>query len=425
MALDQIPSHRYIGGGRRTPERQKTAEGRTLMMGENPGDKNPGLLELGAAAMLAALILAVPVTPAVAQTSPGSSMFAYVGSFTTAERKARGDGIHVYRVDPATGMWTHLQHIGNLVNPSYLVLSHDQHVLYSVHGDSDFASAFALDPKTGEAKPLGRAATGGKNGVREAIDPSGKYLVVANYSSGSVAVLPIAADGSLKDQHQLVQLPGEPGPHKVEQQSSHPHDIVFDPSGRFVLVPDKGLDRVHVFRFDGATGLLTPTEQGSIRSQPGAGPRHLAFHPTLPIVWVLNEINSTIATYRFDPQTGALTPLQVITTLPTDFTGNSTAAEIAVSPDGRYVYGSNRGHDSVAIYAAGKDGLLSPVGWQSTKGGGPRFIGLDPAGRFLNAANENGDTVVTFKVDQASGKLDPTGQVIVNGSPVTIVFAGK
>jgi 6-phosphogluconolactonase len=395
------------------------------MMGKNPGNRNRGLLGPGAAAMLTALILAVPAAPAVAQTSPGSSMFAYVGSFTTAERKARGDGIHVYRVDPTTGTWTHLQHIGNLVNPSYLALSHDQHVLYSVHGDSDFASAFALDPKTGEAKPLGRAATGGKNGVREAVDPSGKYLVVANYSSGSVAVLPIAADGSLKDRHQLVQLPGEPGPHKVEQQSSHPHDIVFDPSGRFVLVPDKGLDRLHVFRFDGATGLLTPTEQGSIRSQPGAGPRHLAFHPTLPIVWVLNEINSTTATYRFDPQTGALTPLQVITTLPTDFTGNSTAAEIAVSPDGRYVYGSNRGHDSVAIYAAGKDGLLSPVGWQSTKGGGPRFIGLDPAGRFLNAANENGDSVVTFKVDPASGKLEPTGQIIANGSPVTIVYAGK
>jgi len=279
-----------------------------------------------------------------------------------------------------------------------------------VHGDSDFATAFALDPKTGEAKPLGRAATGGKNGVRQALDPSGKYLVVANYSSGSVAVLPIGPDGALKDQHQLVQLPGEPGPHKVEQQSSHPHDIVFDPSGRFVLVPDKGLDRVFVFRFDGATGKLTPTAQGSVQSRPGAGPRHVAFHPKLPIVWVLNELNSTMATYQFDPESGSLKPLQVITTLPTDFTGNSTAAEIAVSPDGRFVYGSNRGHDSVAIYAANAEGLLSPVGWQSTQGGGPRFIGLDPSGHFLNAANEQGDNVVTFKVDAGSGKLTPTGR---------------
>jgi 6-phosphogluconolactonase len=383
-----------------------------------------GLLGPSAAAMLMALTLAAPL-PAAAQTPSGSSMYAYVGSFTTADRKARGDGIHVYRVDPATGGWTHVQHVANLVNPSYLALSHDQRVLYSVHGDSDFATAFALDPKTGEAKPLGRAATGGKNGVRQALDPSGKYLVVANYSSGSVAVLPIGPDGALKDQHQLVQLPGEPGPHKVEQQSSHPHDIVFDPSGRFVLVPDKGLDRVFVFRFDGATGKLTPTAQGSVQSRPGAGPRHVAFHPKLPIVWVLNELNSTMATYQFDPESGSLKPLQVITTLPTDFTGNSTAAEIAVSPDGRFVYGSNRGHDSVAIYAANAEGLLSPVGWQSTQGGGPRFIGLDPSGHFLNAANEQGDNVVTFKVDAGSGKLTPTGQNIKNGSPVTIVYAGK
>jgi 6-phosphogluconolactonase (cycloisomerase 2 family) len=382
-------------------------------------------LPAAAAAVIVAALLGAPAGPAAAQTAPGTSMYAYVGSFTTAQRKARGDGIHVYRADPATGAWTHLHHIGGLVNPSYLALSHDQRVLYSVHGDEEYATAFALDPATGEAKLLNRAATGGKNGVREAVDPSGKFMVVANYSSGSVAVLPIAPDGSLKDQHQLVPLPGEPGPHKVEQVSSHPHDIVFDPSGRFVLVPDKGLDRVFVFRFDAATGKLTPTEQGAVKSRPGAGPRHLAFHPKLPIVWVLNELDSTIATYRFDAGSGALAALQVQSTLPPDFTGNSTTAEIAVSPDGRFVYGSNRGHDSVTIFAAGPEGRLSVVGWQPTQGSGPRFIGLDPAGHFLNAANEQGDNVVTFKADGATGKLTPTGQVIKNASPVTIVFVGK
>jgi 6-phosphogluconolactonase len=383
-------------------------------------------LPASAAALMVAALLGAQAGSAAAQTSPGTaSMFAYVGSFTTAQRKARGDGIHVYRADPATGAWTHVQHAGDLVNPSYLALSHDQRVLYSVHGDEEYATAFALDPKTGAAKLLNRAATGGKNGVREAVDPSGKFLVVANYGGGSVAVLPIAPDGSLKDQHQLVLLPGEPGPHKAEQVSSHPHDIVFDPSGRYVLVPDKGLDRVFVFAFDAATGKLAPTAQGSVKSRPGAGPRHLAFHPKLPIVWVLNELDSTIATYRFDAATGALTPLQVTTTLPTDFTGYSTTAEIAVSPDGRFVYGSNRGHDSVTIFAAGADGLLSTVGWQPSQGSGPRFIGLDPAGHFLYAANEQGDNVVTFKVDASSGKLTPTGQDIKSGSPVTIVFVGK
>jgi 6-phosphogluconolactonase len=383
------------------------------------------LLASAGALMVAALIVA-QTAPAAAQTPPGTtSMYAYVGSFTTAQRKARGDGIHVYRADPATGAWTHLQHFGDLVNPSYLALSRDQRFLYSVHGDEEYATAFALDPATGQAKVLNRAATGGKNGVRQAVDPSGKFLVMANYASGSVAVLPIAPDGSLKDQHQLVQLPGEPGPHRVEQASSHPHDVVFDPSGRFVLVPDKGLDRVFVFRFDAGTGRLAPTEQGSVKSRPGAGSRHLAFHPKLPIVWVLNELDSTIATYRFDTERGTLTALQVMSTLPTDFTGYSTTAEIAVSPDGRFVYGSNRGHDSVAIFAANPEGLLSAVGWQSTQGSGPRFIGLDPAGHFLYAANEQGDTVVTFRVDSSSGKLTPTGQVVKSGSPVTIVFAGK
>jgi 6-phosphogluconolactonase len=383
-------------------------------------------LSTSAAALMVAALLAAPAGPAAAQTAPGhASMYAYVGSFTTAQRKARGDGIHVYRADPATGAWTHLQHVGGLVNPSYLALSHDQRVLYSVHGDEEYATAFALDPATGEAKLLNRAATGGKNGVREAVDPTGKFLVVANYASGSVAVLPIAADGSLKDQHQLVPLPGEPGPHRVEQAGSHPHDIVFDPSGRFVLVPDKGLDRVFAFGFDAATGKLAPTAQGSVKSRPGAGPRHLAFHPKLPVVWVLNELDSTMTTYRFDTATGALAPLQVTPTLPTDFTGASTTSEIAVSPDGRFVYGSNRGHDSVTIFAAGPDGLLSVAGWQPSQGSGPRFIGLDPAGHFLQAANEQGDNVVTFKVDGETGKLTPTGQNIKNGSPVTIVFTGK
>jgi 6-phosphogluconolactonase len=378
------------------------------------------------AALMVAAFLGVPAAPAAAQNPPGpASMYAYVGSFTTAQRKAHGDGIHVYRADPATGALTDVQHIGDLVNPSYLALSRDQRVLYSVHGDEDYATALALDPETGEARFLNRAATGGKNGVREAVDPSGKFLVVANYASGNIAVLPIAADGSLSDQHQVVQLPGEPGPHKVEQVSSHPHDIVFDPSGRFALVPDKGLDRVFVFQWDITAGALTPTAQGSVKSRPGAGPRHLAFHPKLPVVWVLNELDSTIATYRFDGRSGALKALQVIPTLPTDFTGYSTAAEIAVSPDGRFVYGSNRGHDSVTILAADADGLLSVSGWQPSGGGGPRFIGLDPAGHFLNAANEQGDNVVTFAVDAASGKLTPTGQVISNASPVTIVFAGK
>jgi 6-phosphogluconolactonase (cycloisomerase 2 family) len=388
--------------------------------------KLAALLASGAVVMLAADLCVAPAERARAQSAAGAGpMFAYVGSFTTEKRKARGDGIHVYRVDPATGAWTHVQHVGDLVNPSFLALSADRRFLYSVHGDETYATAFALDRATGEATFLNKAATGGSNGVHPAIDPSGRFIIVANYASGSVAVLAIGEDGALRDQHQLVPLPGEPGPHKVEQQSSHPHEIVFDPSGRFVLVPDKGLDRVFIFRFDRDAGKLTPTEQGAVRTRPGAGPRHLAFHPKLPIAWVLNELDSTVTTYRWDGERGALTPIQVTTTLPTDFTGANTTAEIAVAPDGRFIYCSNRGHDSVTTFAVDNAGLLATVGWDATQGRGPRYIGLDPAGRFLQAANELGDTVVTFRVDAASGRLTPTGQVIRNASPVTIVYAEK
>src|SRR5262249_14725912 len=394
-------------------------------MRSNPTSRN--LRGQLAAAMLAFCFSSAGIDGAAAQAAAEkSSMFAYVGSFTTAQRKARGDGIHVYRTDPATGSFTHIQHIGDLINPSFLALSPDQRFLYSVHGDGEYATAFSLDGATGQAKLLNRAATGGKNGVRQAVDPSGKFLIVANYSSGSVAVLSIAPDGSLKDQHQLLPLPGEPGPHKTEQSSSHPHDVVFDPSGRFVLVADKGLDRIFVFRFDPAEGRLTPADSDSVKTRPGAGPRHLAFHPKLPVVGVRTELDGRVASYHGDPGRGALKPFQVIPPLPTDSTGYSTTAEIAVTPDSRFVYCSNRGHDSVAIYRAdAATGALTPIGWQPTQGKVPRFVGLDPAGRFLHAANEQGDTIVTFRVDAGSGLLAPTGQVVNHASPVTIVFAGK
>ena len=353
-------------------------------------------------------------------------MFAYVGSFTTEKRKARGNGINVYRVDPATGTWSHVQHLGGLTNPSYLALSPDQRRLYAVHGDEDYATAFALDPETGHARLINRASTGGRNGVRQHLDRGGRWMVVANYASGTVAVMAIGSDGALADQHQLAPLAGERGPHRVQQTGPLPHDIVLDPTGAFVLVPDKGLDRVFAFHLDATAGTLAPTAQGSIATRPGAGPRHAAFHPRLPVAWVLNELDSTMTTYRWDAGSGALTPRQVITTLPTDFTGYSTTAEIAVSGDGRFVYCSNRGHDSVAIFRADAEtGLLAHAGWEPTQGAHPRFICLDPAGRHLYAANEQGDTVVAFRVDAATGTLTPTGQVIRTPSPVTIVFAGR
>lgn len=369
---------------------------------------------LKSAAALAAL-------PVFAQSR--DSLYAYVGSYTTAERAARGDGIHVYRMNPDSGAWTHIQHLGNLVNPSYLILDKAQRHLYSVHGDETHATSFTIDAATGMIALLNRAATGGSNAVHQALDPSGKFMIVANYGSGTVAVLPVLPDGSLADQTQLGPLPGQPGPHRVEQPHSRPHHVVFDPTGKFVLVPDKGLDRVFVFRFDPATGKLTPTAQASVVARSGSGPRHLAFHPTLPIVWVLNELASTATTYRWDPQAGALHPLQLLSTLPPSFTAESTAAEIVVTSNGRFVYTSNRGHDSITIFAADpRSGSLKSIGWAPTQGKRPRFITFDPSQRFLYAANEQGDNIVTFRVNPATGALRPTGQSIANASPVTIAF---
>jgi 6-phosphogluconolactonase (cycloisomerase 2 family) len=238
-----------------------------------------------------------------------------------------------------------------------------------------------------------------------------------------VAVLAINPDGSLGKLSDLVTLSGPPGPHPTEQTSSHPHDVAFDPSERFIVVPDKGLDRVFVFTLDTASGRLVATAPPSVASRPGAGPRHVDFHPRKPYAYVLNELDSTITTYGFDAGRGELRPLQVITTLPPAFTGNSATSEIEVAPSGRFVYASNRGHDSLAIFSIDEfTGLLASVGWESTQGKTPRFFAIYPAGTFLYVANQNSDTIVTFRVDQTGGQLTPTGQVVKTGSPSCIVF---
>ncbi len=361
--------------------------------------------------------------PLAAQSVRGA-LYAYVGCYTTAQRSARGDGIHVYRIDRQTGAWTHVQRVGDLVNPSFLVMAADRQHLYSVHGDETYATAFSVNPATGFLQLLNRAETGGRNGVHQAIDRSGRFMVVANYGAGSVSVLPIRPDGALVDAVQVVALPGEPGPHRIEQVSSHPHHVVFDPGGRSVIVPDKGLDRVFIFRFDAQAGKLTPTEQGSAIARAGSGPRHAAFHPRLPIAWVANELDSTVTTYHWNAERGSLQPAHILPTLPPDYTGENTAAEIAVSADGRFVYCSNRGHDSIATFTSDpRTGLLTAAGWTPSQGRTPRYIGFDPSYSFLCATNEQSDTVVTYRAAAATGRLATVGPPVQNASPVTIAFA--
>jgi 6-phosphogluconolactonase (cycloisomerase 2 family) len=357
--------------------------------------------------------------------SRARTLYAYVGGYTTAQRNARGDGIHVYRVNPETGAWAHVQHVGDLVNPSFLAMGPDRRCLYSVHGDETYATSFSINRETGLLTLLNRAQTGGRNGVYAAVSPNGRLLTVANYGTGQIAVLPVRPDGSLLDAAQIVALPGQPGPNRVEQAGSHPHQVFFDPSGKFLLSPDKGLDRIFVFAFDAATGKLTPASpEGFVTARSGSGPRHGAFHPTLPVLWVLNELSSTVATYRWEPATGRLSPMQILPAIPSDFTGENTSSGIAVSPGGRFVYCSNRGHDSIATFAANPaSGLLTAAGWTSSQGRTPRFIALDAAEGLLVAANEQSDTIVTFRADSSSGKLTPLGSPVRNTSPSTVAFS--
>ena len=343
--------------------------------------------------------------------------FAYTGCFTTDQRRARGSGITAYAM-AAAGDWRQIQHVPGLVNPSYLFLGPGGRTLYSVHGDQDYVSSYARDLQTGMLRPLSQAASGGSNVVHGALDPSGRFFVAANYGTGSVSVLPVRADGGLGDFTQREQMPGTPGPHRAEQASAHPHQVVFDPFGCFVLVPDKGHDAICVFAFDAEAGSLTLADM--VRSRPGAGPRHGAFHPRLPIYWVLNELDSTITTYAWS--NGSLRPRQVVPTLPPSCFGASTAAAIVVTADGRHVFASNRGEDSVAGFATDPaDGTLRSLGWTAAPGGDPRFMTLHDG--KLYAASECDDVIGRFVVDAETGALAADGLVARTPSPVSIVFA--
>jgi 6-phosphogluconolactonase (cycloisomerase 2 family) len=346
-------------------------------------------------------------------------MFAYVGGYTTPDRDGRGNGINVYRVDPASGAWTHLQHLGDLENPSLFTLNRAGTRLYSVHGGRRLLSAFSIDRSSGRLALLNQIDCQGANPVDTALDPTERYLVIANYGSGTVAVAPLDADGHLLPVSQVFTLTGTPGPNPKEQSSSHPHAVIFDPTGRFVIVPDKGFDRTYFFQF--ANGVLTPTEQASIASAPGAAPRHTTFHPTLPVLYVNNELDSTVTVFDWDD--GTVAERQVIRTVHTDHQGHNTTAEIVASPDGRHLYVSNRGQDSIVRFAIEPaTGTLSYVDHVLTGGARPRFFVLDPSATHLYAANQDSDLISVFRIGEPDGGLTSTGVTIAVGSPSAISF---
>jgi 6-phosphogluconolactonase len=261
------------------------------------------------------------------------------------------------------------------------------------------------------------------------VDGSGRCVLVANYTSGSVAVLPVGADGRVSPATYVDQHSGS-SVNPRRQEGPHAHAIPLDPTGRFALCPDLGMDQLFVYRLDAAAGRLEPNDPPGARLAPGAGPRHLDFHPSKPWVYVINELGSTITAFEWDGERGALRELQTVSTLPETYMGSSsstTCADIHVAPSGRFVYGSNRGHDSIAAFAIDEaTGTLTPLGHTSTGGRTPRNFAIDPSGTFLFAANQDTDTIVTFRLDAATGQPTPTGQVASVPSPVClkIVQAG-
>jgi 6-phosphogluconolactonase len=349
-------------------------------------------------------------------------MFMYVGSFTRKDG-GHGEGLSVYRRNHESAPWTFVQLLKELADPSFLIIDRAGRYLYSAHGDGTHVTAYQIDQTTGHLTVQNRQPTGGSNGVRLAIDATNRYLSVANYATGSLALFPISLDGSIGAISDLATMTGDPGPHRTQQESSHPHDCPFDRAGRFIVVPDKGLDRIFLYRLDTVRGKLVAGNPPHGNARAGAAPRHVDFHPTRPFAYVINEIDSTLATYQFDPDNGVLKALQILPTVPSTYTGNNTGAEVVVAPSGRFVYGSNRGHDSIAIFAVdSQTGMLSSVGWQSTQGRTPRFFTLDPSGTHLYAANQTSDTIVSFNVNQTTGALTPIGETIQVRTPTTIVF---
>jgi 6-phosphogluconolactonase len=348
---------------------------------------------------------------------------AYVGTYT---RGGRAHGIHVFGRDPASGALTERSKIAE-VDPSYLAFDPSRRFLFAVSEGATEAdgavASFGIDPKSGELGWLSRQLTGGGEPCHLCVDPTGQFLIVANHENGSVAVFPIDAEGRLVGRsHRQQHVGAGPGP---TQLGPHAHHVTFDPLGQRVLVTEKGIDRIMLYRLDLSRGTLVPNDPPFGRVHPGAAPRHLAFGKNGRYAYVNGEADMTLAAFSYDASSGAMDELQVVPTVPAGSdTSGWTTAEVVVEPGGRYVYVSNRGHDSVAIFAIDTmTGRLTPRGSVPTGGKTPRSIAIDPSGRRLYAANQDSDTIVHFALDPDSGALTPTGQVTPVGAPVCILFS--
>jgi 6-phosphogluconolactonase len=369
-----------------------------------------------------------PVATAALASSDGS-VSVYIGTYTS---RAKSEGIYLARFDTATGRLGAPELAAKTTNPSFLAAHPNRRFLYAVGEVGNFGgkpsgmvSAFSIAADSGKLTLLNQQPSGGAGPCHLAVDRTGKWLLVANYSSGSISVLPIQQDGALGEPGAIVQHRGS-SVNPQRQEGPHAHFITPGPAGRFVLTCDLGLDKVLVYRLDPAKGTLVPNDPPSVSLKPGAGPRHLAFHPNGRLVFVISEMGSSLTSFSWDSRRGALKELETVSTLPAGFTGNSNCAEVQMHPSGKFLYGSNRGHDSIAVFAVDpRMGKLSLVEHQSTQGKNPRHFAIDPAGRWLLAENQDSDNIVVFRIDAETGRLSSAGQEIKVGSPVCVEFLAK
>ncbi len=352
-----------------------------------------------------------------------TTSFVYVGTYT----RRGSEGIYVYRLDPSTGALELAGKAAGIANPSFLALDPTRRYLYAVNELGTYAgrpggavSAFAIDAQTGALTLLNQQPTHGAASCHLSVDQTRRFVFTANYSGGNLTVLPIGEDGLLEEPTDVVQHHGSSA-HPQRQDRPHAHSVTLDPTNRYAFACDLGLDKVMIYDLDLTQGKLRPHDPPWVSVAPGAGPRHFAFHPSFQYAYVINEIDSTLTAFAYDRAKGTLRELQTVSTLPPGFGGDNSTADVHVAPSGRFVYGSNRGHDSIAIFEIDVDtGKLTPAGHASTQGRTPRNFALDPSGTLLLAANQDTDSIVSFRIDTETGQLAPTGYAVEVSMPVCV-----
>jgi 6-phosphogluconolactonase len=370
------------------------------------------LITTAAVAAMAALDAAPPAAT--------GQYLAYVGPYT--HRPSTSKGIYAYKYDAKTGKFTSIGLAVETPDPSFVVVHPNHKFLYAVNETGQgTVSAFAIDASTGMLKALNQTSSKGSGPCHLVVDPSGKWLFAANYNNGSVAAIPVNADGSLGDAASFVQHSGS-SVNRQRQSGPHAHEAVLSPDGKVLFVPDLGMDKIMAYRWD-AKGQLTPNDPPFTQIAPGSGPRHMAFSPNGKFVYVVTEMTASVIGFSYDSKKGSLTEMKTYPATPADFTGQKSGAEIAVHPNGKFLYASNRVHNSMAIFTIDAQGALTPAGNVPVPGKTPRHFVIDPSGNFLIVENQDSNNIIIFKIDPQTGGLTPTGDTLEISQPVSLVFA--